>query len=59
MTQAKITCERLLRAPHLIHLDAYLAIIGKPSRASRPDLIGLSLPRLDCTIAVGAKGRPH
>lgn len=57
MTQAKITCEHLLRAPHLIHLDAYLAMIGQPSRASRPDLIGLSLPRLDCTIAVEAKGR--
>lgn len=57
MTQAKITCEYLLRAPHLIHLDAYLAMIGQPSRASRPDLIGLSLPRLDCTIVVEAKGR--
>ena len=57
MTQAKITCEYLLRAPHLIHLDAYLALIGQPSRVSRPDLIGLSLPRLDCTIAVEAKGR--
>jgi hypothetical protein len=57
MTQAKITCEHLLRAPHLIHLDAYLAMIGQPSRASRPDLIGLSLPSLDCTIAVEAKGR--
>jgi hypothetical protein len=57
MTQAKITCEHLLNAPHLIHLDAYLALIGQPSRASRPDLIGLSLPSLDCTIAVEAKGR--
>jgi hypothetical protein len=57
MTQAKVTCEQLLRAPHLIHLDAYLALIGKPSRASRPDLIGLNLPRLDCAIAVEAKGR--
>jgi len=57
MTQAKITCEHLLRASHLIHLDAYLAVVGQPSRASRPDLIGLSLPSLDCTIAVEAKGR--
>jgi hypothetical protein len=32
MTQAKITCEWLLRAPHLIHLGAYLAMIGQPSR---------------------------
>lgn len=57
MTQAKITCEHLLCAPHLIHLDAYLAMIGQPSRASRPDLIGLTIPRLDCMIAVEAKGR--
>lgn len=57
MTQAKITCEWLLQAPHLVHLDAYLALIGQPSRASRPDLIGLNPPRMDCTIAVEAKGR--
>jgi hypothetical protein len=47
MIQAKITREHLLNAPHLIHLDADLAMIGPPSRASRPDLIGLSLPSLD------------
>jgi hypothetical protein len=57
MTQAKITCERLLRAPHLIHLDAYLAMTGQATRTSRPDLIGVSLPSMDCTIAVEAKGR--
>lgn len=57
MMQAKITCERLLRAPHLIHLDAYLAMIGLASRTSRPDLVGVSLPSMDCTIAVEAKGR--
>jgi hypothetical protein len=57
MTQAKITCERLLGAPHLIHLDAYLAMIGQATRASRPDLVGVSLPSMDCTIAVEAKGR--
>jgi hypothetical protein len=38
MTQAKIMCGRLLRAPHLIHLDAYLAMIGvHATRTSRPD----------------------
>jgi hypothetical protein len=57
MTQAKITCERLLRTPHLIHLDAYLAMIGKPTRVSRPDLVGIRMPSMDCTIAVEAKGR--
>jgi hypothetical protein len=57
MTQAKIMCERLLRAPHLIHLDTYLAMTGRATRASRPDLIGVSLPAMDITIAVEAKGR--
>jgi hypothetical protein len=57
MTQAKIMCERLLFAPHLIHLDAFLAMIGQSARTSRPDLVGLSLPAMDVTIAVEAKGR--
>lgn len=57
MTQAKIMCQRLLHAPHLLHLDAYLAMTGGLTRASRPDLIGLSLPAMDITIAVEAKGR--
>lgn len=57
MTQAKITCERLLRTPHTIHLDAHLAMIGQPSRASRPDLVGINLPSMNCAIAVEAKGR--
>jgi hypothetical protein len=57
MTQAKIMCGRLLRAPHLMHLDAFLAMIGQTTRTSRPDLIGLSLPAMDVTIAVEAKGR--
>ena len=57
MTQAKIMCERLLHAPHLIHLDAFLAMIGQTTRTSRPDLVGLSLPAMDVTIAVEAKGR--
>ena len=57
MTQAKIMCGRLLRAPHLIHLDAFLAMIGQTTRTSRPDLVGLSSPAMDVTIAVEAKGR--
>src|ERR1700678_1004019 len=50
-------CERLLLAPHLIHLDAFLAMIGQSARTSRPDLVGLGLPAMDVTIAVEAKGR--
>lgn len=57
MTQAKIMCEELLYAPHLIHLDAFLAMIGQTTRASRPDLIGLSWRAMNVTIAVEAKGR--
>jgi hypothetical protein len=52
MTQAKITCARLLRAPHLVHLDAFLAMAGQATRVSRPDLIGIELPGMNCTIAV-------
>jgi hypothetical protein len=55
MTQAKITCGRLLRAPHLIHLDAFLAMIGQQTRRSRPDLVGVNAA-LEATIAVEAKG---
>jgi hypothetical protein len=57
MTQAKVMCHRLLHAPHLVHLDAFLALIGQTTRTSRPDLVGLSLPAMDVTIAVEAKGR--
>lgn len=49
-------CARLLRALHLIHLDAFLAMIGQTTRTSRPDLVGLSSPAIDVTIAVEAKG---
>jgi hypothetical protein len=42
----------------MIHLDAYLAMIGQPAtHASRPDLVGASPPSMDCTIAVEANGR--
>lgn len=43
MTQARIMCGRLLRAPHLIHLDAFLTMIGQTTRASRPDLVAALL----------------
>lgn len=36
---------------------AFLTMIGQATSASRPDLIGLSLPSMDITIAVEAKGR--
>jgi hypothetical protein len=57
MTQAKLTCECLLNAPHLMHLDALLAIKGKPASKTRPDLVGVDIPTMNCTIAVEAKGR--
>jgi hypothetical protein len=41
MTQAKIMCERLLRAPNLLNLNAYLVMTGQATRASRPDLTWL------------------
>lgn len=59
MTQAKITCEMLLGVPHLVHLDAILAVRGKTTNESRPDFIGFDLASLTYTIAVEAKGRTH
>lgn len=41
----------------MIHLDAFLAMIGQATRASRSDLVGLSWRAVNVTIAVEAKGR--
>lgn len=59
MTQAKITCEMLLGVPHLVHLDAVLALLGRTTKASRPDFVGFDLSSMACTIAVEAKGRTN
>src|SRR5260221_7068774 len=59
LTQAKITCELLLGVPHLVHLDAVLAMRGMPLRDSRPDLIGFDPVSLAYGIAVDAKGRTN
>ncbi|GAA1712373.1 hypothetical protein GCM10009745_70700 [Kribbella yunnanensis] len=57
MTQAKITCELLLNLPHLMHVDAALALKGYVANVSRPDLIGVDLRTMAYTVAVEAKGR--
>jgi hypothetical protein len=57
MTQAKITCEMLLGVPHLVHLDAVLAVLGQSTNKSRPDFVGFDLASMTYTIAVEAKGR--
>lgn len=59
MTQAKITCELLLGIPHLLHVDAVLALLGHKTRASRPDLVGVDPTTNTYTIAVEAKGRSN
>lgn len=59
MTQAKVTCEMLLGVPHLIHLDAVLALLGRTTNASRPDFIGFDFSSMTYTIAVEAKGRTN
>jgi hypothetical protein len=59
MTQAKITCEMLLGVPHLVHLDAILALLGRSTNASRPDFVGFDLASMSYTIAVKAKGRTN
>jgi hypothetical protein len=57
MTQAKVTCDMLLNVPHLVHLDAILALQGHPTRVSRPDLVGFDYSSMTYSIAVEAKGR--
>lgn len=57
MTQAKVTCEMLLGVPHLVHLDAVLALLGQTTKESRPDFIGSDWATMSYTVAVEAKGR--
>lgn len=59
MTQAKITSEMLLGVPHLVHLDAILALLGSSTDQSRPDFVGVDLATMTYTIALEAKGRTH
>lgn len=59
MTQAKVTCEMLLGVPHLVHLDAVLALLGETTKKSRPDFVGFDLASMSYTLAVEAKGRTH
>lgn len=59
MTQAKITCEMLLGVPHLVHLDAVLALLGRSTNSSRPDFVGFDLSSMTYTFAVEAKGRTN
>jgi hypothetical protein len=59
MAQAKITCEMLLGVPHMVHLDAVLALLGQTTNVSRPDFVGFDLATGNYTIAVEAKGRTH
>jgi hypothetical protein len=59
MTQAKITCEMLLGVPHLVHLDAVLALLGASTQRSRPDFVGFDLATMTYTVGVEAKGRSN
>jgi hypothetical protein len=57
MTQAKVTCDMLLNVPHLVHLDAILALQGRSTNVSRPDLVGFDYASMTYSITVEAKGR--
>lgn len=59
MTQAKVTCDMLLGVPHLVHLDAILALRGQTTNKSRPDFVGFDHASMTYSIAVEAKGRTH
>lgn len=57
MTQAKVTCDMLLGVPHLVHLDAIMALQGRTTNRSRPDLIGFDYASMTYSISLEAKGR--
>lgn len=58
MTQAKLAADLLLGFPYLVHLDAVLRLLGRPTRRSRPDFLALDVRRR-AAASVEAKGRTH
>lgn len=58
MAQTQLTCDRILGIPTLVHLDVYMALIGKRTQKSRPDFLGFD-PASGMAVAVEAKGRTH
>lgn len=57
MTQATLTAEQVLGFPELAHLDAVLALLGKKSKQSRPDLVAYDPTTATTMLAMEAKGR--
>jgi|LULL01.1.fsa_nt_gb hypothetical protein len=58
MAQAQLSCHQLLNVSSLVHIDTYLRAIGKPSKKSRPDLLGYDW-LTGTAVVVEAKGRTH
>jgi len=55
MVQATIVAQELLGTPYLVHVDAALKAIHKPSHRKRPDLVGYCLR--PTTQALATQGR--
>lgn len=58
MAQSQLSCDRILGIPTLVHLDVYLALIGKKTLRSKPDFLGFD-PVSGMAVSVEAKGRTH
>lgn len=59
MAQAQLTCARILGVPSLVHVDAILRLLGRRTRKSRPDFLGVHPRTSLLSVAVEAKGRTH
>lgn len=53
--QAKLFAHDFFRVSRLVHLDSYLAYLGRPRRRTRPDFVGFYGRRV--AIGLEAKGR--
>lgn len=59
MTMAQVACDEMLNVPSLVHLDRVLEALGKKTKASRPDFLGVHPLFNTPSVAVEAKGRTN
>jgi hypothetical protein len=59
MTMAQLACADVLGIPSLVHLDRVLALLGRSTRRSRPDFLGIDPQSNTLSVAVEAKGRTN
>lgn len=59
MVGARLLTADLFALPHLVHLDAILRIMRRPTKKSRPDFVGFHPGSRTVSMTVEAKGRTH